>query len=321
MAGHNSIWNALSTAVRDRTKGQGLLAPVPKDVRIDDKVCLVTGASSGLGKSVAVDLAARGARVLLACRPGHEGLAEEISRASGSSRVEMREVDLADLDSVTAFCDRLREQDEHLDIAVLNAGLMPRVARRSAQGFDLMFAVHFLANRLLAERMLRDAVLAPSGDEQARTRIIFVSSEAHRSSPPIDFDKFAEFTAYGLKDGMKYYGFSKLHLTTYVCALARRLGDDFAVHSLCPGPVNSQMAREAPWWLRPLVSLIMQAFFLKPEKAAEAVLHLCCDPGAGASTGIYLHMMREKAVSPLAEDVDNGQRLIERSDSLLANYL
>ncbi|MCY4322329.1 MAG: SDR family oxidoreductase [Gammaproteobacteria bacterium] len=320
-AKHSTIWRALGTAVRDRTNGRGVIAPVLKGVRLDSKTCLVTGASSGLGKAVAVALAARGARVLLACRPGHDGLVEEISAASGSDQVVMHEVDLADLDSVSALCANLKEEATRIDIAVFNAGLMPRTARKSAQGFELMFAVHFLANRLLAERMVADGVLAPSADGDARPRLIFVSSEAHRSSPPIDFEQFARFTPYGLKDGLKHYGVSKLHLTTYARALARRLGDDFAVHSLCPGPVNSKMAREAPWFLKPLVSLIMRSFFLTPEKAAEAVLHLACAEDAGTRTGIYLHMMREKAVSPLAEDVANGQQLIEHSDRLLTHYL
>ncbi len=320
MAGnHDTIWGALSSAVRDRSKGQGVIAPVPRDVRLESKTCLVTGASSGLGKSVAVALAARGGRVLLACRPGHAGLAEEISGLSNSDQVELCEVDLADLDSVSALCDKFKDDGMRIDIAVFNAGLMPRQARKSAQGFDLMFAVHFLANRLLAERMLRDGVLA-EGDEAARTRLIFVSSEAHRSSPPIDFEQFARFTPYGLNGGMKHYSISKLHLTTYARSLARRLGDDFAVHALCPGPVNSNMAREAPWFLKPLVALIMRSFFLSPDKAAEAVLHLACSPDAGARTGIYLHMMREKAVSPLAEDVANGRQLIEHSDRLLTTH-
>ena len=321
MARHDSIWKALSTAVRDRTKGQGLLTPVPDDVRIDGKACLVTGASSGLGKSVAVALAARGGRVLLACRPGHEGLVEEISAASGSHQVELREVDLADLDSVKALCEQLEAEQARIDIAVFNAGLMPREAKKSAQGFEVMFAVHFLANRLLAERMLRSGVLAPSGDARQRTRVVFVSSEAHRSSPPIDFDRFASFTPYGLRDGMKYYGFSKLHLTTYARALARELGEDFAVHALCPGPVNSRMARDTPWLLKPLVGLIMHGFFLQPDKAADAVIYLCCAQDAGARTGAYLHMMREKDVSPLAEDKHAGDKLIEHSNSILAQYL
>ncbi len=322
MAGnHDTIWAALSSAIRDRSKGQGVIAPVPKDVRLDSKVCLVTGASSGLGKAVAVALAARGGRVLLACRPGHTGLAEDISALSGSRQVKLCEVDIADLDSVAALCEQLKNDATRIDIAVLNAGLMPREARKSAQGFELMFAVHFLANRLLAERMIRDGVLAAAGDEAVRSRLIFVSSEAHRSSPPIDFEQFARFTPYGLKDGMKHYSVSKLHLTTYARALSRRLGDDFAVHALCPGPVNSNMAREAPWFLKPLVLPIMRGFFLSPEKAAEAVLYLACSEDAGARTGIYLHMMREKAVAPLAEDESNGRHLIERSDALLTNYL
>ena len=87
--GYNGITNAVSAAVIDRLSQRETITPVPESVRIDGKVCLVTGSNSGLGKAVAIDLAKRGGRVLMACRSGHPSAGEEVKRMSGSDDVEM----------------------------------------------------------------------------------------------------------------------------------------------------------------------------------------------------------------------------------------
>jgi NAD(P)-dependent dehydrogenase (short-subunit alcohol dehydrogenase family) len=318
------IVSAVSGAIRDRRSERATLVPVPDGVRIQGKVCLVTGANSGLGKAVAVDLARRGGRVLMACRGGHPDAGEEVRRLSGSDTVEMLKVDLADLDSVRALADRLRRDPGRVDIVVLNAGVMPRTARRSAQGHELMFAVHFLANRLLIDRLLADCTIRPSGAPGDPPRIVFVASEQHRTARAIDFDTFGAFTDYGLKDGLYYYGLSKLHLITYAKELSRRLnpGDEVrvAVHSLCPGAVNSNLAREAPAFLKPVLFPIMRMAFAAPEQAAAPVTYACCAEDTGRRTGLYLHLMQEKDPSPLAMDEAAGAKLWEASAALLAKH-
>ena len=320
----DTIFSAVSSAIADRLSQRKTVRPVPEGVRIDGKVCLVTGANSGLGKAVAVDLAKRGGRVLMACRSGHPRAGEEVKRLSGSDSVEMLKVDLADLGSVHALCDRLKGDDIRLDITVLNAGVMPRRARRSAQGYELMFAVHFLANRLLVDRLLADGTIRPTGRPGQTPRIVFVSSETHRSAGPIDFDHFGAFTDYGLKDGLKHYGMSKLHICTYAQELSRRLNPDgkvrVAVTSLCPGAVNSNLAREAPVFLKPLLQPVMRMFFAAPEKAAAPVTYACCAEEMGQRSGVYLHLMQEKEPAALAMDEDAGARLWEASAALLARH-
>lgn len=302
------------------------LAGLADDERIDGRVCLVTGSNTGLGKAVAVQLAERGGRVIMACRSGIPEAAEAVKRASGSEAVEMMRVDLADLASVQRLCDELREREVRLDVAVLNAGVVPRRARKTAQGFELMFGVNFLANRLLLLRWLADGVIAtdaaPAGP---RPRVVIVSSESHRSAPAIDFARFGEFADYGLSDSMAQYGYSKLHLTTFARELSRRLADSgdvrVAVHALCPGPINSDIAREAPALAKPLLSAVMGLVFPSPARAAEPVLYLACSRKLEGITGAYLHMMREKPPAPQADDPENGALLWRRSEELLRPYL
>ena len=322
--GHKNIVTAVATAIYDRFSNKGVLDSLRPEDRIDGKVCLVTGANSGLGKAIAVQLAQRGGHVIMACRGGHPDAGEDVKRLSGSQAVEMLKVDLSDLNSVSQLCDTLRDRGTKLDIAVLNAGLMPLSARRSPQGYELMFAVHFLANRLLLQRWIKDGVIDPDNNPDEPPRVIFVSSEAHQSSDPIDFEQFAGFVDYGMKDGMKFYALSKLHLCTFANELSRRLNPDgrvhVAVHSLCPGPIASNIARESPGWIKPILGPIMKAFFRAPEKAAEPVLYLACSPDMGKRTGVYLHMMREKITSEQARDPVNGVALWKKSAALLADF-
>ena len=321
--GDRGFIGAMGAAIRDmRDTGGTELPPLAEDARLDGKTCLITGANSGLGKAAAVDLARRGGKLILACRPGRAETAAEIRRESGSEQVEMFQVDLADLGSVHLLCDRLAENEIRLDIAVLNAGLMTREGRKSAQGFELMFAVHFLTNRLLIDRWLGDGLIRPGSGQDTVPRIVFIASETHRSSHGIDFDDPGAPVAFGIKESIRYYGLSKLALTTYATELSRRLnsGDavDCAVHAMCPGGVATNIARDAPGWIRPLVNPFLRHFFPSPGDAVKPVIWLCCSEEAGAETGMYLHMTRRKSVSAQAADPENGARLWRAGEALLS---
>ncbi|MYA32677.1 MAG: SDR family NAD(P)-dependent oxidoreductase [Gemmatimonadales bacterium] len=322
---YNRKLRAFASGVVDRFVQRPTLSPVPECVRLDGRVCLVTGANRGLGKAVAVDLAERGADLLMACRGGHPDAGEDVRRLSGSDRVDMLQVDLADLESVHTLCDRLARERRRVDILVLNAGVMPAKARRSAQGYELMFAVHFLANRVLIDRLLADGVVRPGDRDRETPRIVFIVSETHRAADSIDFGSFGAFADYGLKDGLKYYALSKLHLCTYAQELSRRLNPEgevrIAVNSLCPGAVDSDLMREAPWFLKPLLYPAKRLLFASPHAAVAPVTHACCAEDMGRRSGVYLHLMREKEMSPPAMDASAGARLWRESDTLLARHL
>ena len=309
--------------VRDlRRQKVAPVRPVPGDVRIDGRTCLVTGASSGLGKAAAVELARRGGDMILACRPGHAEIPDEIRRLSGSDAVELMEVDLADMAAVHRFCDRLAQRGVRIDIALLNAGVMPRTSRKTPQGYETMFAVHFLANRVLIDRWVQDGVLQPGNRGGEVPRIVFITSEQHRSAAAIDFDRFGAYTDYGMKDGVRHYGASKLVQCTFATELSRRLnpGDqvEVAVHAMCPGGVATNIAREAPPLLKPLLGAVMRRMFQSPEQAIGPVVYLCCAEEPGSATGMYLHMMQRKSASPAAADPEIGARLWAASEPLVA---
>lgn len=324
---HGNPFTAVLSGLLDQRSKEPKVEPVSPRVSLEGRTCLVTGANSGLGKGIAIRLAKRGARVIMACRSGIPEAGEEVKAASGNPNVEMIQVDLSDFDSIQAFCDQLRDRNITLDAAVFNAGVVPVTSRTNKHGLELMFAVNFLAKFVVLDRLLKDgvipnAVYGKNSRAEDPPRVIFVSSETHRSSIPIDFDAFGEPVEYGVADGVKYYGLSKLHLTTYFHELSRRLNPegeapDVCVHALCPGAVNSNMAREAPNWLKPILKSVMAVFFQSPDKAAIPVDYLVCSDEMGGKTGTYMHMLRVRNSSDPSMDPEKGALLWGKTEELL----
>lgn len=166
-----------------------------------------------------------------------------------------------------------------------------------------MFAVHFLANQRLATQLVDKGVIPRGAD----ARIIAVSSEAHRTSPPLDMATFGVYQSHGIGGSMKQYGHSKLALSLMVRELAKQLAGtngspEISVFHMCPGPINSSIARDAPALMRPLINGVMGMFFPSPAKAAEPAIYLACSPSLNGRTGEYMHLMRFK---PPSEDAQN----------------
>lgn len=324
---YNNPIKATLAGIADLFRKKERIGKLTEADRLDGQTALVTGANSGLGQATAIELARRGARVIMACRSGIPDAGEAVKQASGSDAVDMVHLDLSDLDAVRACCEELAERGDTLDRVVLNAGVVPRKPQRTAQGFEMMFGVHFLGNMALINGLLANGVIPNAafagtpGQREDPPRIVFVSSETHRSGHPIDFDRLGEFADYGTMSSIAQYGHSKLAMTTYAMELSRRLnagsGVEVAIHAVCPGPINSNIARDVPAPVRPLLSLAMGAFFASPEKAAEPVLYLTCARALTGQTDVYLHLMTPKDPAPQAVDPETGGRLWSAGEGFL----
>lgn len=297
--------------VRDRNARLGL----DDGDRLDGKNVLVTGANRGLGLAVATALGRRGARLRLACRSGIDDAVRRVGRDAGRDDVRGLALDLSDLASVERAVDELARQGEGLDVVVLNAGIVPREGRKTKDGFDESFQVNFLSNVLFVGRLLEHGLVRASG---RRPRIVVVSSESHRSAPPIDWSGLGRFRPWGMRDAVAQYGIGKLLLQTWSEELARRTAADVDVHSMCPGAVRTDIGREAPEWAKPLLALTMRAFFKAPEDAAEPVVYLAAAREIEGEHGIYLHVKRRRDASDLARDPASGARLWDRARQILA---
>ena len=138
----------------------------------------------------------------------------------------------------------------------------------------MMFAVHFLSPRVMIDPWLQDGVICPSNQLGETPRIVFVASKSHHSSHVVDFDRLGVFTDYWMKDSLNYYGISKLLLCMYATELSRRLNPDdmveVAVHAMCPGGIASNIAKDAPVLLQPLVNPLLRHFLQSPEEGRDA---------------------------------------------------
>jgi NAD(P)-dependent dehydrogenase (short-subunit alcohol dehydrogenase family) len=316
------VVGATVAGVVDRFRGNGAASTtVDLDdlARLDGKTVLVTGASSGLGAGVARHVADLGATVVLAQRSRHDESVQAVVDATGNPAVSALPLDLADPGSIRNFADRLAADGVVLDRLVCNAGLVPASARQTAAGIDVMVHVNFLGNVMLVDALLERGVIRPVHGGP-RPRIVVVGSETHRSAPPIDLDNFAIPGDYPTSKIVAHYGRSKLLLHTWAQELSRRLTEGgtpaIEVHHLCPGAVNSSLAREAPGVLRPVIDLVFKAFFQDPYRAARPVVWLVANDGIAGETGIYLHLDQRKDPSELVLDPATGTALWERAHEL-----
>jgi NAD(P)-dependent dehydrogenase (short-subunit alcohol dehydrogenase family) len=305
---------ATVSGVLDRVRNRGAALSLTEADRLDGRTCLVTGANRGLGLAVAHHLAERGANLVLACRSGLDQAVASV-RAKTPREVRGVHLDLADLQSVEACVTELCAGDP-LQVVVLNAGIVPREARRTADGFDESFQVNFLSNYLFARRLIEAGRLATKGP--GIPRLVFVSSESHRSSPPIEWSSLGAFKPWGIRQAVEQYGYGKLLLQTFAEELARRERGKVAVHSLCPGAVRTDIGREAPGWVKPLLDVTMRAFFQSPAKAALPVVYLAASRVVESESGVYLHATRRRSPSDAALDPEAGRRLWDKAERILA---
>lgn len=285
---------------------------------LDGKKVLITGASSGLGFATTVELARRGAHVIMAVRSGIPNKGEEVKNLSGSKKVDMIHMDLSDLESLESFVEELKEKFDLIDIIVCNAAMVAKNSRPIKQGLDEMFVVNYFAKFLMVKQLTNGTLLNHAGPDLPR--IIFVASESHRNAQAFDWEGFGTYEPYGIKQSVAMYGYYKLLLLTMASELSRRLNQEgkvqCSVFALCPGPVNSNIAREAPLLFQPLLKLVFGIFFRSPKKASQPVIYLAASKEIEGKTGTYLFLMQKKDMDEKARDPENGSRLWELSEKL-----
>ena len=281
---------------------------IPTADDLDQKTVLITGASSGLGYATAQKLAQRGARVIMACRSGIPERGEQIRKMTGNEEIHMIHVDVSEPASIQNLVKELKSRNERLDILILNAAIVPAKSRKTEQGLEEMFMVNYLAKFILIKQLRGAGIFA------TKPKIIIVSSESHRNPKGFEWDEFGDYKEYTMGKVVERYGYFKLLLTTFGQELSRKF-PDAQVFTLCPGPVNSNIAREAPKLFQPLLKLVFSIFFRSPEKASDPVVYFATSNGE-VKTGSYLFLLNWKDVDEKASDRENGKRLWQLSEEL-----
>ncbi|CAB1448113.1 unnamed protein product [Pleuronectes platessa] len=282
-------------------------------VRLDGKTVLITGANTGIGKETALDMAQRGARVILACRDMTRAriAADEIRQKSGNGNVVVKKLDLSSLQSVRDLAKDIGESEDHLDILINNAGIMMCPKWKTEDGFEMQFGVNHLGHFLLTNSLL-DLL-----KKSTPSRIVIVSSMAHERGQ-IHFDDINLDKDYNPK---KSYGQSKLANVLFGRELAVRLkGTGVTVYSLHPGVIRTELGRHIFPTLSLLVRIIAKplTMLLKtPWEGAQTTIHCAVDESLADVSGLYYSDCAPRTAAPQALDDATAKKLWDLSASMV----
>jgi NAD(P)-dependent dehydrogenase (short-subunit alcohol dehydrogenase family) len=278
------------------------MAMAEAEATMQGKVCLITGATSGIGKATALGLARAGANVVLVARNAEQGEAvrTEIRQHSGNEAIELFIADLSSQAAIRQLASDFLAHHQTLHVLINNAGIMMGQRTVTIDGIETMLAVNYLAPFLLTNLLL-DTIKA-----SAPARIINVASVP--ANMRINFDDLQATRKYS---GFRQYQHTKLALVLFTYELARRLqGNGVTVNCLHPGTVNTNILRNPP----PLIGFLAKVplaplFFSSPEKGAETSLYLATAPEVEQVTGKYFIKKKEARSAKESYDEQVAQRL------------
>jgi len=276
---------------------------------MDNQIVVITGATSGLGRETARQLARLGATIVILGRDAEKGaatIADLKPAARHPARLHFLSCDLSRLGDVRSVAKTLKDRFERIDVLIANAGVINTRRRETIDGFEETFAVNHLAHFLLIGLLLGQLAKAKQG------RVVVVSSDAHRIGR-INRDDPQRRRGYR---GFSAYAGSKLANLLFSFELARRLEHTaITVNALHPGAVasgfssnNGALARLAMRLLRP--------FFLTSAKAAETSVYLAAEPRLATVTGRYFYQSRQHETARSAHDRATSEWLWRASETL-----
>ncbi len=276
-----------------------------------DRVCMITGANSGIGKATALGLARMGATVVMVARSperGQEALAE-IKATSGNEQVDLLLADLSSQAEIRRLAEEFKSRYSHLHVLINNAGLALSKRTLTVDGVEMAFAVNYLAPFLLTNLLL-DVLKA-----SAPARVVNVAGDYHRKAT-IRFDDLMSERDYSSSGANNQ---AKLALVLFTYELARRLdGTGVTANCLHPGAVATGLPLKDPDLSRfgRLMYALVKPFFLSPEQGAETSIYLASSPQVEGVTAKYF--IKKRAVDSSPESYDEGiaKRLWEKSAEL-----
>ena len=274
------------------------------------KVCIVTGANSGIGKATALGLAQMGATVVMVCRNQSKGeeAQNEIKEKSENDAIDLMLADLSSQESIRQLAENFQQHYQQLHVLINNAGVANLTRRETSDGFEMMFAVNYLAPFLLTNILLEKLKAS------APARIVNVSSESHQAGYIIMDDLELE-KGYRL---MRAYGQSKLALVLFTYELARRLqGTGVTANCLHPGFVATNFGQNGAGSVgRGIVKLISR-LGISPEEGAKTSIYLASSPEIEGVTGKYFIKSIPVRSAPISYDETLQRQLWEVSAKLV----
>jgi NAD(P)-dependent dehydrogenase (short-subunit alcohol dehydrogenase family) len=270
---------------------------------MEGKTVVLTGANTGIGKQTTLELAKRGARVVMACRDvarGESARGEILAATDGRGELEVRQLDLSSFESVRSFADKANADLARIDVLINNAGIFPQKAWKTVDGFEAQFGVNYLGPFLLTNLLL-DKLRA-----SAPSRIVNLTSMLHTKGT-LDFESFRGEKPYKASVA---YNQSKLANLVFSNELSRRLaGTGVTSNAVHPGTISTEITRELPWIVRKLVGFI----FKDVAFGAKGPVLVATDSTLADVSGRYWKETTETAASEEALDPVVASRLWEES--------
>lgn len=269
------------------------------------RVCLVTGATSGIGKATAQALAERGAVVVIVGRNQKrcQETTKHIRKRTGNPHVDYLLADLSSQGQLRKLADAFKQNFQRLDVLVNNAGAKFVSRQQTVDGYEMTFALNHLAYFFLTNSLIE------SLKASASARVINVSSGSHAACPGINFDDLHGQKNY---DGKEAYAQSKLANLLFTYELARRLeGTAITVNALTPGGVISNFGRNNGWisWAKHVAAHLLAGNLIGPKTGARTSVYLATSAEIEGISGKYFSNMRAVQSSEASYDSNGAKRL------------
>ncbi|WP_440961617.1 SDR family oxidoreductase [Paenibacillus nitricinens] len=265
-------------------------------------IALVTGANSGMGLATTVELARKGAKVIMVCRNRQRG-EEALTAAkqkSHSEDIELMLCDLASLESIRSFAEEFTRKYPILDILINNAGVVTIKRQLTKNGFEMDLGVNHLGHFLLTNLLLETLLAAEQG------RIVVVASGAYK----IGALHYEDPTLTRRFNPAKAYARSKLANILFTKELAARLqGTRVTVNCVHPGAVGTNIGVNRETGFGKSILKLLSYFFLTPEQGADTAIYLATEPDLQEVTGQYYYRRKNQELTPRAQNKQEAQRL------------
>jgi len=291
-----------------------LLPQKTTDARMDGKICVISGTTSGIGYEAAKRLAQGGAHLVMICRNPEKAkkVQQELTENYGAT-ADLVIADFQELAQVHRAAMEISQKYPKIDVLINNAGVFNRQRSLTPDGHEMTFGVIHLASFLLTHCLIENLIRA------APARVIKINSEAHR------------FGGLNLKDlnwekrpyiGLRAYAAAKIAQIHTAMTLAEKLGDSgVTVNVMHPGAVRSNIGMNNGIFYRLYVRFILRWFLKDPKRSTESIYYLAADPGLVHTTGKYFNQTIEEKPAWYAVKSKEREAVWDQTQAIIEPYL
>tara|TARA_Y100000310_G_scaffold297106_1_gene329892 strand:- start:894 stop:1739 length:846 start_codon:yes stop_codon:yes gene_type:complete len=275
---------------------------------MNGKVCLVTGATDGIGKVSARVLAELGAKVIIVGRNPEKSaiVLAELRSISGNENIDLLMADLAVMQEVRDLAEQVISRYDRIDVLLNNAGGYFTKHEITSDGLEMTFALNHMSYFLLTNKLME--LLKYS----APARIINVSSDAHYG---VDMD-FENLNGEQEYKALKAYQKSKLANVLFTYELLKKVPGNITVNCLHPGFVATNFGHNNGGFFGPVLKIAQRISAIDPEEGAKTSIFLCSAPEVKGVSGKYFYKCQPKTSSRESRNMDTGKRLWQISSDI-----